>query len=79
MFQIKYGELPETITDIFTKITQLHNLRQNRDFSIRSANAVYHGSESISNLNLENSSFKSKRDQFSQQFQKRNQKVDRKI
>ena len=50
MFQIKHGELPETITDIFTKITQLHNLRQNRDFSKRSANAVYHGSESISNL-----------------------------
>ena len=48
MFQIKHGQSPEIISDIFTRTTQHYNFRQNRDFRIRSVKSVYHGSEIIS-------------------------------
>ena len=48
MFQIKHGQSPESVSDIFTQTTQHYNIRQNRDFRIRSVKLVYHGSESIS-------------------------------
>ena len=50
MFQIKHGHFPEIVSDIFTQTTQHDNIRQNRDFRIRSVKSVYHGSESISYL-----------------------------
>ena len=50
MFQIKHGQSPEIVSDIFTQTTQHYNFRQNRDFRIRSVKSVYHGSESISYL-----------------------------
>ena len=50
MFQIKHGQPPEIVSDIFTETTQNCNFRQNRDFRIRSVKSVYHGSESISYL-----------------------------
>ena len=50
MFHIKHGHSPETVSDIFTQTTQHYNIRQNRDFKIRSVKSVYHGSESISYL-----------------------------
>ena len=48
MFQIKHGQSPEIISDIFARTTQHYNFRQNRDFRIRSVKSVYHGSEIIS-------------------------------
>ena len=48
MFQIKHGQSPEIICDIFAQTTQHYNFRQNRDFRIRSVKSVYHGSEIIS-------------------------------
>ena len=50
MFQIKRGQSPETVSDIFTQTTQNYKFNQNRDFRIRSVKSVYHGSESISYL-----------------------------
>ena len=50
MFQIKHGQPPEIVSDIFAQTTQHCNFRPNRDFRIRSAKSVYHGSESISYL-----------------------------
>ena len=50
MFQIKHGQSPEIVSDIFAQTTQHYNFRQNRDFRIRSVKSVYHGSESISYL-----------------------------
>ena len=50
MFQIKHGQSPEIVSDIFTQTTQHYNFRQNRDFRIRSVKSVYHGFESISYL-----------------------------
>ena len=50
MFQIKHGQSPEIVSDIFTQITQHYNFRQNRDYRIPSVKSVYHGSESISYL-----------------------------
>ena len=48
MFQINHGQSPEIVSDIFAQTTQHCNVRQNRDFRIRSVKSVYHGSESIS-------------------------------
>ena len=48
MFQIKHGQSPEIVSDIFAQTTQHYNFRQNRDLRIRSVKSVYHGSESIS-------------------------------
>ena len=48
MFQIKHGQSPEIVSDIFTQTTQHYNFRQNRDFRLCSVKSVYHGSESIS-------------------------------
>ena len=52
MFQVKHGQSPETVSDIFaqTTTTKHYNFRQNRDFRIYSVKSVYHGSESISYL-----------------------------
>ena len=50
MFQIKHGQYPEIVSDIFAQTTQYYNFRQNRDFRIRSVKSVYHGSESIYHL-----------------------------
>ena len=50
IFQVKHGQSPEIVSDIFTQITQHYNFRQNRDFRLRSVKSVYHGSESISYL-----------------------------
>ena len=47
MFQIKHGQSPETVNDIFAQTTQHYNFRQNRVFRIHSVKSVYHGSESI--------------------------------
>ena len=47
MFQIKYGQSPEIVSDIFPQTTQYYNFRQNRDFRIRFVKSVHHGSESI--------------------------------
>ena len=47
MFQIKHGQSPEIVSDIFAQTTQHYNFRQNQDFRIRSVKSVYHGSESI--------------------------------
>ena len=40
MFQIKYGQSPEIVSDIFAQTTQHYNFRQNRDFRIRSVKSV---------------------------------------
>ena len=48
MFQVKHGQSPENVSDIFAQTTQHYNFRQNRDFRIRSVKSVYQGSESIS-------------------------------
>ena len=53
MFQIKYGQSPEIVSDIFALTTQHYNFRQNRDFRMRSVKLVYHGSKSISYLGPE--------------------------
>ena len=50
MFQIKHGQSPEIVGDIFAQTAQHYNFRQNRDFRIRSVKSVYHGSESTSYL-----------------------------
>ena len=50
MFQIKHGQSPEIVSDIFAQTAQRYNFRQNRDFRIGSVKSVYHGSESISYL-----------------------------
>ena len=50
MFQIKHGQYPEIVSDIFAQTTQYSNFRQNRDVRIRSVKSVYHGSESIYHL-----------------------------
>ena len=50
MFQIKHGQCPETVSNIFTQTTQYYNFRQNRDFRIRTMKSVCHGSERISYL-----------------------------
>ena len=47
MFQIKHGQSLEIASDFFAQTTQHYNFRQNRDFRIRCAKSVYHGSESI--------------------------------
>ena len=77
ILQIKHGQSCETVTDIFTQKTKEYNFRQNRDFRIPSAkNTVYLGSESTYYYqNLGNSSEKNKWIQFSNQIQKRNQKL----
>ena len=43
MFHIKHGQSLEIVSDIFAQTTQHYNLRQNRDFRIRSVKSVYHG------------------------------------
>ena len=45
--QIKHGQSPEIISNIFARSLEYYNLRQNRDFRICSIKSVYHGSESI--------------------------------
>ena len=50
MFQIKHGQSPKIVSDIFAQTAQRYNFRQNRDFRIGSVKSVYHGSESISYL-----------------------------
>ena len=50
MFQIKHGQSPEIVSDIFAQTTQRYNFRQNRDLRIRFVKLFYHGSESISYL-----------------------------
>ena len=50
MFQIKHGQSPEIVSDIFTQITKHHNFSLNRDFRIRSVKSVYHGSKNTSYL-----------------------------
>ena len=41
--QIKHGQSPETVSDIFAQTTQSYSFRQNRDFRISSVKSVYHG------------------------------------
>ena len=50
MFQIKHGQSPDIVSNIFTQTTQHYNFRQNQDFRISSVKSVYHSSESISYL-----------------------------
>ena len=50
MFQVKHGQSPEFVSNIFIQKTLHYNFRENRDFRIRSVKSVYHGSESISYL-----------------------------
>ena len=50
MFQIKHGQSPEIVSDIFAQATQHYNFRQNQEFRIPSVKSVYHVSESISYL-----------------------------
>ena len=50
MFQIKHGQSPEIVSDIFAQTTQRYNFRQIRDFRIRSVKSFYHGSQGISHL-----------------------------
>ena len=50
MFQIKHGQSPEIVSDIFAQTTQHYNFRQNRDLRIRFVKLFYHGPESISYL-----------------------------
>ena len=40
MFQIKHGQSPEIVSDIFTQTTEHYNFRQNRDFRICSVKSV---------------------------------------
>ena len=47
MFQIKRGQSPEIVSDIFAQTRQHYNFRQNRDFRIHFVKSVHHGSESI--------------------------------
>ena len=35
MFQIKHGQSPEIVSDIFAQTTQHYNFRQDRDFRVR--------------------------------------------
>ena len=35
MFQIKHGQSPEIVGDVFAQTTQHYDFRQNRDFRIR--------------------------------------------
>ena len=75
MFQIKHGQSPEIISDIFAQATQHYNFRQNRDFSIPFVKSVYHVSESISYLGTKICKIvpvNIKKKQFPQQFQNRN-------
>ena len=54
MFQIKHGQSPEIVSDIFAQATQHYNFRQNQEFRIPSVKSVYHVSESISYLGTKN-------------------------
>ena len=40
MFQIKHGQSPEIVSDIFAQTTQHYNFRQNRDFRMRSVKSL---------------------------------------
>ena len=50
MLQVKHGESPTIVTNIFTQVTWQYDFRQNRDFRILSGNTLYDGSERIAYL-----------------------------
>ena len=48
MLQVKHGQSPEIVTDIFTQTLQEWNFKKNPEFRIPSVNTVCHCSASIS-------------------------------